>query len=71
MDYNNLTAIKFNESAMNISLDEENLKTLILQHISLNPTLRLNKYKVLYNSQKNVDINQQDILRQPQFQSNK
>ena len=71
MDYNNLTAIKFNESAMNVSLDEENLKTLILQHISLNPTLRLNKYKVLYNSQKNVDINQQDILRQPQFQSNK
>lgn len=71
MDYNNLTAIKFNESAMNVSLYEENLKTLILQHISLNPTLRLNKYKVLYNSQKNVDINQQDILRQPQFQSNK
>lgn len=71
MDYNNLTAIKFNESAMNVSLYEENLKSVILQHISLNPTLRLNKYKVLYNSQKNVDINQQDILRQPQFQTNK
>lgn len=56
---------------MNVSLYEENLKSVILQHISLNPTLRLNKYKVLYNSQKNVDINQQDILRQPQFQTNK
>lgn len=56
---------------MNVSLYGENLKTLILQHITLNLTVTFNKYKVLSNSQKNADINQQDILRQPQFQSHK
>lgn len=56
---------------MNVPLYEENLKTLIIQHVSLNPTVRFNKYMVLSNSQKNADINQQDILRQPQFQSHK
>ena len=56
---------------MNVPLYEENLKTLIIKHGSLNPTVRFNKYMVLSNSQKNADINQQDILRQPQFQSHK
>ena len=56
---------------MNVPLYEENLKTLIIKHVSLNPTVRFNKYMVLSNSQKNADINQQDILRQPQFQSHK